>query len=249
MIRNDLHIHSAKSLCGLHSLMEIVEIAANKRMRSVNICDHGNAAGKKIDFSVITNKNRCPSRIISSKGTAISVLAGIEANILDIDGNSDFPTERITAFDLVSAGFHSSASALATSQSVEKNMRALKNYLKRYPLDILTHPCITTFPLDNSQLIKLALKYGFALEVNNTNLRLGKTDVERLQDMIQRAQDGGAILCENSDGHTFMEIGENEQIVALLKEMRLNGNDCFINRDDKQLDDFLKRRKKIRSTF
>ena len=92
----------------------------------------------------------------------------------------------------------------------------------------------------------MSLKYGFALEVNNTNLRLGKTDITRLKDMIHLAKKKGAALSENSDGHTFMEIGENEKITKLLKEIKLNGDDIFINRDDEILDKFVARRKKIR---
>lgn len=47
MIRNDLHVHSIQSMCGLHTLLEIVEIAARKGMRLVNISDHGSAFGEK----------------------------------------------------------------------------------------------------------------------------------------------------------------------------------------------------------
>ena len=249
MIRNDLHVHSIRSLCGVHTLLEIVEIAAEKEMRSVNICDHGKASGKEIKFDVINNKRRFPRVIQSTKGKSVTIMTGIETNILDIDGNSDFPTDQVRDFDLVSAGFHSMATELASDKSPQANTQALENYLKRYPLDILTHPCIAAFPLDIEKLINLSIMYGFALEVNNTNLRLGKTDIDKLKDMIQLATEKGAALSENSDGHTLIEIGENEQIVKLLKEMRLNGNDVFFNRDDKMLDKFHTGRKKIRDSI
>ena len=148
MIRNDLHVHSIRSLCGVHTLLEIVEIAAGKGMRSVNICDHGKASGKEIKFDVINNKRRFPRVIQSTQGKSVTVLTGIEANILDMDGNSDFPADQAREFDLVSAGFHSMAKELASKKSPRINTQALENYLKRYPLDILTHPCITAFPLD-----------------------------------------------------------------------------------------------------
>jgi len=249
MIQNDLHVHSIRSLCGVHTLMEIVEIAARKGMRSVNICDHGKASGKEIKFDVINNKRRFPRVIQSTHGKSVTVLTGIEVNILDIDGNSDFLADQARDFDLVSAGFHSMAKELALEKSPQSNTQALENYLKRYPLDILTHPCIAAFPLDIEKLINLSVKYGFALGVNNTNLRLGKTDVGKLKDMIQLAKEKGAALSENSDGHTLIEIGENEEIVKLLKEMRLNGDDVFFNRDDKMLDQFLADRKKTRDSI
>ena len=246
MIRNDLHVHSIRSLCGVHTVMEIVEIAARKGMRSVNICDHGKASGKEIKFNVINDKRSFPRNIQSTQGITISITTGIEANILDIDGNSDFPLDQACEFDLVSAGFHSMAKELASAKSRQSNTQALENYLKRFPLDILTHPCIVNFPLDTEALVNLSVKYGFALEVNNTNLRLKKTDVDRLKNMIDLALTKGAPISENSDGHTLDEIGENEHIAKLLKTMGLNGDDVFFNRNDKLLDQFLEKSKKIR---
>ena len=246
MIRNDLHVHSIRSLCGVHTIMEIVEIAARKGMRSVNICDHGKASGEEIKFSVINDKRRLPRKIQSFHGKAIRITTGIEANILDADGSSDFPLALARGFDLVSAGFHAMAAALHAEKSSRSNTRALENYLKRYPLDILTHPCIATFPLENEALVELSVEYGFALEVNNNNLRLNKTDVGRLRDMIDLALAKGALLAENSDGHTMDEIGENEKITELLKSMGLDADDVFFNRKDQQLDQFLKERNAIR---
>ena len=248
MIRNDLHVHSIRSLCGFHTILEIVEIAAKKGMRSVNICDHGKASGKEIKFDVFNNKDRFPMTIQSDQGNTITIMTGIEVNILDIEGNSDLPLEQACKFDLISAGFHSMAKELASGKSLQSNTQALENYLSRFPLDILTHPCIAAFPLDTEIVVNLAVKYGFALEVNNTKLRLKKTDVGELKDMIDLAIEKGAALSENSDGHTIDEIGENEQIENLLKSMGLNGNDVFFNRNDKLIYEFLKGRKKIRDS-
>ena len=246
MIRNDLHVHSIRSFCGVHTYFEIVEIAAGKGMRLVNICDHGKASGETIKFDVINNKRRFPKTIQSAQGVSVQVLTGIEVNILDIEGSSDFPVDQSRDFDLVSAGFHSMAKELATKKSRQNNTTALENYLKRFPLDILTHPCIATFPLDLEKVVDLSVQYGFALEINNTALRLGKIDIGRLKKMIHLARAKGAALCENSDGHTFLEIGENEEIEKLLKTDVLNGDDIFINRNDRALDQFLAGRKKIR---
>jgi histidinol phosphatase-like PHP family hydrolase len=170
-----------------------------------------------------------------------SSLAGIETNILDIDGNSDFPQRLISRFDLVSAGFHH-----AIGKSADDNTQALENYLAQYPLDILTHPCIATFPHNLEKVVALSLEYGFAMEINNANLRVGKTDIKQLEKLINLARESGAILVENSDGHSFFEIGENDKIEEFLKRLRIDGDEIFINRDDPRLDEFLSRRKKIR---
>ena len=93
MIRNDLHVHSIRSRCGQHTLLEIAEIAARKKMRMVNICDHGSASGGEMSFGVPTDKRRCPRDVPCAGGAVVSVLIGIEVNILGVDGSSDFPRD------------------------------------------------------------------------------------------------------------------------------------------------------------
>ncbi len=247
MIRNDLHVHSIRSNCGLHTLLEIVEIAARKGMRLINISDHGGASGGPAAFGVPGDKRRLPRDVPSSTGTVVSVLIGIEVNILDVEGNNDFPESRRSRFDLVSAGLHSPAEDLAKAKCPKTNTQALSNYLKRSPLDILTHPCIAPFPFDLPALVDLAIQYGFALEVNNTNLRVAKTDVPQLERMIRLARDRGAILLETSDGHTFHEIGENERVDARLREMGMSGDEVFLNRQDEALDAFIEQRRALRA--
>lgn len=229
MIHNDLHVHFVQSLCGLHTLLEIVEIASKKGIRTINISDHGEASGKNVNFGVLTNKNRLPKKIKSSDGTNVNVLIGIEANILDIDGNSDFFVRYTNKFDLVSAGFHNNAKDLVLRKSDLSNTKSLKKYLSRFPLDILTHPCKTSFPLNIEVVVDMACHYGFALEVNNTNLRVNKTDVNQLKSMILLSIKKGARLVESSDGHTFYEIGENDKIFELLDGMELSNRDLFLN--------------------
>ena len=55
-----------------------------------------------------------------------------------------------------------------------------------------------------------------------------------------------AIKGTQSDGHTFIEIGENESVIPLLEDLDLNGGDLFLNRDDKKLETFLNERKGLR---
>jgi histidinol phosphatase-like PHP family hydrolase len=97
------------------------------------------------------------------------------------------------------------------------------------------------------KVVTLSLEHGFALEVNNTNLRVGKTNVKQLEQLIHLARESSAILVENSDGHSFFEIGENDRVEALLKRLQIDGDEIFINRDDLRLDRFLAQRKKMRA--
>jgi putative hydrolase len=244
VIRNDLHVHSVQSFCGFHTVLEIAQIAIRKGVKLVNVSDHGSGLGKLMNFGVITDKRRLPNPVTLPDGSSITILRGIEANIMDVDGNTDIPEKFVPRFDLISIGFH--YCGLPEHGSEADNTRALVNVIKRYPIDLITHPCISTYPLDMPTIIELSKEYGFALEINNTNLRVEKTNVDKLKQMIELAIDQGVTLVETSDGHTYTEIGENEKVEQLLNEMGLNGGDFLVNRDDDKLQSFLDSRIKLR---
>ncbi|MBN2325722.1 MAG: hypothetical protein JXR73_01120 [Candidatus Omnitrophica bacterium] len=244
MIRNDLHVHSLQSFCGFHTILEIAEIAIAKGMRMVNISDHGAGLGRAMNFGVIVDKRRLPDPLILADGSSILLRRGIEANIMDINGNTDIPQKLIPKFDLISIGFH--FCGLPQYGSEADNTRALRNVLKKSPIDLLTHPCIASYPLDIPAVVELAKEYGFALEINNTNLRVNKTDLPKLEQMTALALEHEVALVETSDGHTFHEIGENEKVEEFLRRMGLDGEDVLINRDDDRLDRFIQSRIALR---
>lgn len=244
MIRNDLHVHSAQSFCGFHTLLEIARIAIDKGMRLVNISDHGSGLGRVMNFGVIVDKRRLPNPVTMPDGSSIIVLRGIEANVMDRDGNTDIPEKFLPWFDLVSVGFH--YCGLPQHSSEADTTHAFHQVLKKYPIDLLTHPCIATYPLDIHALIEWAQEYGFALEINNTNLRVDKTDREKLEQMISLAVKHRVPLVETSDGHTYLEIGENEKVEEFLRGMGIDGDAFLINRDDRGLERFLQSRIALR---
>lgn len=223
VLRHDLHTHSVQSACGIHSVAELLQIAAQKGTRTVNVCDHGSASGRSMNFGVLADPRRTPRRVRISQGpdeVPVRLLPGIEANILD-DGGTDLPLSGMQrgtcSFALISAGFHGSAARLKENKDPEANLSALRGYVRRFPLDILTHPCIEHFPLPAAGLARLAREHGFALEVNNTNLTLGKTDLDRLPRMIDEARSRQVTLLCNSDGHTWFELFECGAVRAFVE--------------------------------
>lgn len=226
----------------MHTLLEIVDIAAAKGMGMVNISDHGPALGRSLNLAVFLNHERLPSAIQASGGRSITLLRGIEANVLNSRGDTDIPTRHAPRFDLITLGFHSCGD-LPSNGSEAQNTDALVNALARYPVDILAHPCITPFPLDLPTVVDLSREYGFALEINNTKLRLSRSARNRLARLVSLAVKSGAPLVETSDGHTFHEIGENEQVEELLADLRLDANTTLLNRDDARLVQFIADRK------
>jgi putative hydrolase len=244
MIRNDLHVHSIQSACGLHTLLELASIAAAKGMRGFNLSDHGPASGRSMNFGVLADTRRLPETM-ERHGASVRIWRGIEANLLTLSGDTDIPADN-ARFDLISLGLHGSFQ-LAGQFDQARNTEALLTAMARHPVDMLCHPCIRAHPLDVDAVVERAAQLGVLLEINNTNLRLGKTDVAALERMILRARELGAALVETSDAHVYTELGENEQVEAVLSRLDLVGDEVLLNRDDQALDRRIAARKAMRA--
>jgi putative hydrolase len=232
----------------VHTLLELVEIATRKRMEMLNVSDHGPALGRSLNLAVFLDPQRLPSPIRALSGRPVVILRGIEANVLNADGETDIPMRHVSRFDLVTLGFHPCGD-LHADRSESQNTRALVNAATRYPFDILAHPCISTYPLDLETVVDLSREYGFALELNNTKLRLNRSDAGRLARMATLAVGKGARLVETSDGHTFHEIGENECVETLVAQVGLNADAALLNRDDGKLLQFVAERRARRQRW
>ena len=211
MIECDLHVHSIRSACGFHTLLEIVSIMRDKGQKAFALTDHGPSLDTPWNHFAVLLK-RIPAMI-----DGIRVFKGIESSVLDTDGNIDLPVFAGFPYEIVIAGIHPQGN-FKESSGAEKNTRALVNAVRRNPvIRGITHPTYLTFPVNLDQLTDLAAERNVALEVNNSHLRSSKATAELILRMLELAREKGTPLMINSDGHVFNEMGEYERALALLE--------------------------------
>lgn len=211
MIECDMHVHSLRSTCGFHTLLEIVSIMGGKGMRAFALTDHGPTLGTpRSHFSVMLR--RLPGIV-----GGIRVFKGIEASVLTVDGELDLPEYEGFPYEVILAGLHPHAD-FAESRGIAENTRALVNAMRRYPaLRCITHPNYASFPVDLDMLTDAAAEHNVALEVNNSHIRNKKARNESIPDMLERMLAKNVPLMVNSDGHVFNEMGEFESALAFLE--------------------------------
>ena len=200
-IECDLHLHSIRSTCGFHTLLEIVEIIRKQGLKGFALTDHGPALGTPTaHFSVLLR--RFPDVI-----DGLRVIKGIETSVLNCSGDVDMPVLEGNPYEIVLAGLHSH-DLFYSSQGKEKNTRALINSMKKHPeIKILSHPCFKSLPVDIDALTDVALETGTALEINSSRLNFGRVEIDRLSRMTELASEKGTMLAVNSDGHGFAQMG------------------------------------------
>jgi putative hydrolase len=229
----DLHIHTVKSPCGLHTLLEILDLAAERNMSLIAITDH--------DFDAAYG-----TRVFSYRfpGTwkGIRVLKGIELSIRD-GGQVKIPSAvKLKDLDICLAGFH--ATNRKIGHDPVKCTDDLQAALQRYPfIDILTHPTIAPYDLQHERAARLLAEHGVAAEANNSALLLGKEEEPRVVSMLSACARQGVPVAVDSDTHAAPELGGDELALQAVEKAGVP-EDMILTRSVESVLDFVEKRRK-----
>lgn len=223
MIDCDLHVHSLRSTCGFHTLLEIVSIMRGKGQRAFALTDHGPTLGTpRSHFSVLLR--RVPPVI-----DGIRVFKGIESSVLTVGGEIDLPEFEGAPYEIILAGLHPHAD-FAESRGVRENTDALINAMRKEPrIRCITHPNYMSLPVDLDALTDAAAEHRVALEVNNSHIRNNKARNDGIPGMLEMMLAKNVPLMVNSDGHVFTEMGEYERALGFLEPYGID-NFRLVNR-------------------
>jgi len=211
----DLHVHTIASGHGYSTIKEIVDIASKKGLKMVAITDHGLNMPGAPHWYHFTNMRSLP-RIMRG----VEVLRGVEANILDLQGNIDMPEEVLTDYlDIVLAGFHELTGYAGTS--MEHNTQAMIAAIKNPYVHVIAHPGNPKFPVDVEEVVLAAKHYNKALELNNNSFIVREGSLTQCNEFAKMAKKHNALVCINSDAHICYNVGENADAVALVTTSKI----------------------------
>ncbi len=223
-LKADYHIHSTYSRHnhGKSTIEEIVEKAVELGLEEIAITDHG---PRHYLFGIKENKiKEAKNRIIEMRKTypQIKILMGVEANILDYEGNTDITDEVIKYCDIILCGYHIGVlfSSLKDAwnfvlmnmigrinkklfeEMKEKNTEAVIKAMNKYKINILTHPG-DKIPINIDLIAISAERTGTILEINNSHSHLNTEE-------IKIAKKYNVKFAINSDSHIKDKIGSYE---------------------------------------
>jgi len=225
----DYHVHSTYSRRnhGKSTIEEIVERAVELNLKEIAITDHG---PKHYLYGI--EEERIPEakeKVLQmrKKFPQIKILYGVEANILSYDGATDISANVIKHCDIILCGYHMGAlfssakdalkfivkNKLSTNMA-DENAMALANAMKRYNINILTHPG-DKIPCNIDIVAKAAEETETILEINNSH---GHLNVEE----IKIASKYNVKFVINSDSHIKDTIGSYENGLKAAMNAKLD---------------------------
>jgi len=227
----DYHTHTTYS-DGRGAPAENIKAALGRGLKEVAITDHGpksigtGVAGPETFLAI---KEEVAG--LAPRFPEIKVLVGVEAAVVGRDGRLDLPKEIIGQLDLLIAGHHpyyipeNLGDALhytlpnlmarlrrsAREKMRNTNTKALLETVRKYPVDIISHPDLM-MPVEPDELARACACKETALEVN-TGHHYNKEDI------VRAAARRGARLAINSDAHYPESVGDLASGAALVERL------------------------------
>ncbi|MDR0879471.1 MAG: phosphatase [Clostridioides sp.] len=210
----DLHCHTISSGHAYSTVKENIDIARERNLKYLGISDHAPKMPGGPDLFYFRNMNVFPENVGD-----IRLLKGIEANIIDFEGNIDVPDEVAQKLDYVIASLHRPC---IEPGDIEQNTSAVLNVMKNKYVRIIGHPDDSKFPLNYEKVVKSAKEEGLLLEVNNSSLAPDSSRTgakENLTEMLNLCKKYRTHIIIDTDSHICYTVGDFEYALALLEEV------------------------------
>lgn len=215
----DLHCHTIASGHAYSTLKENIDEAKLKGLKYVGVSDHApNMPGSTHPF-YFGNLG-----VIKEEINGVKVLKGIEANIMDFDGNIDIPSDVVGKLDYVIASFHPPC---INPGNINENTKAILNVMENKEVKIIGHLDDSRYPVDYEKVVVKAKETNTLLEINNSSLRTNSFRVGAIENAkvllnLCKKHDVKVIL--GSDAHIYYQVGNFENCTKILEEVNFPGN-------------------------
>ena len=210
----DAHTHTIASGHAYNTICEMAHEAAEKGLELLGITDHAEQMPGSCKNIYSSNLKILPKRM-----EGVRMLYGVEANIMNADGDLDVPDRLLAKLDIVIVSLHPPCIAPG---SMEENTKAVIGAMQNPYVSILGHPDDGRYPLDYDQVVRCAKENHVLLELNNHSLdpsgareNARENDVE----MLRLCMKYGASIILDSDAHWKDDIRNCCFSLPLLEEL------------------------------
>lgn len=209
----DLHTHTIASGHAYSTLMENIQEAKNKGLMVYGLSEHSVTMPGTAHLFYFQN-----FRVIKDEILGVKILVGLEANIIDFNGNMDVNEEIEEQLDYMIASLHSPC---IKPGNAKENTDALINAMKNKLVKIIGHPDDGKFPLEYERLVKAAKENNVLLEVNNSSLSptsFRKNAKENYLTMLKLCKKYEVKVVYGSDAHICYDVGRFDNCENLIDE-------------------------------
>ncbi|MFA5524211.1 MAG: phosphatase [Tissierellales bacterium] len=236
----DTHCHTLASGHAYSTVIEIAREANNKGLEMIAITDHGPGMKGSSTIWHILNQKVIPETIYG-----VEVLRGVEANIMDYEGNLDISDEHLARLDIVIASLHD---ACIESGGEDKNTNAIIKAMENQNVDIIAHPGNPVFPIDYERFVKKAKETGTLIEINNSSFVSSRHgSLNNCIEIAKLCKENEVMITVGSDSHIAFDVGVFHKAIEVLASIEMPEH-LIMNLSRNRLAKFLELKGKKRFT-
>lgn len=209
----DTHTHTYASGHAYSTLIENARAAKENGLDMFCTTDHAESMPGAPHYWFFSNQKILPRFL-----EGVAIIRGVEANILNIEGEVDIHPTTDSKLDWAIASFHEPVFRPANKGA---HTEALVNVIESGRVDALGHLGNPNFDFDFERVLRCAKEHNVAIEINNTTLkgqsRVGS--VERCYEIAKVGHDIGVYFTTGSDAHFCHDVGNLSLAGELLDKV------------------------------
>jgi putative hydrolase len=240
-IEVDSHSHTIASGHAYSTLRENIAAAVAAGITLLASTEHGPAMPGAPHVWYFINM-----RVIPRSIDGVTILRGIEANIVNDLGHLDINDDLHSHLDLVLGSLHE---PVFTPSSVDTHTKAIIAAMASGRIDILAHGGNPAFPIDIEAVAAAAAAYNVLIEINNSSFTTSRPGSSgNCAALAKAVARHGGCLTFGSDAHIACNIGKFSQCLDLVRSVGFP-EERILSNDRQAFLDFLASRGRTIPTF
>lgn len=210
----DVHTHTISSGHAYSTINENMQAASEKGLTALAITDHSPGMPGSTHLFHFANLKVIPNEL-----HGVKLLRGVEANIINYEGEIDMPEGILSSLDMVIASLHPPCIEFADEETVTA---CIEKVMKNPYVNIIGHPGDNRYPMNWERIVKASKETGTLLEVNNASLKPGSFRPgvrENLIMILKYCKQYEVPVVLGSDAHFYTAIGEFKEAIELFEEI------------------------------
>ncbi len=207
----DMHCHSIASDHAYSTILENIAAAKNYNLKLIAITDHGPTLPDAPHPYYFFNLRVLPRQINN-----VYLLKGVEANIVDYDGNIDIPLEFINSLEWIIASMHNPVLKPGT---IDDHTKAWLGICKNKYVDVIGHSGTEMFKFDYERVIKEFKATNKIVEINSNSFNIREGSTTNCKEIAKLCKKYEVPVLVNSDSHFALNIGHVDAALAMLTEI------------------------------
>lgn len=229
----DMHCHTTASTHAYSSVYENITAALENGLYAIAITDHSESTPGAPGMWYFQNLGVIPREV-----DGINVLRGVEANVLNNEGELDIPETPKQPLDWVIASIHDFA--FSGEHNVDECTQLWLNIANNPIVNVIGHSGSPNFKYDYDKVIPEFGKNGKLVEINNSSFKIRKEYVPNCKKIALACKKHDVSVIVNSDAHFCKQVGVFDDAIKLLEEIDFP-EELVINADTFRFQSYLEK--------